>query len=42
VTELMFIVSVVIIIAASTKLTRWEGAAGWLGTNDAHLNLEGA
>jgi hypothetical protein len=38
----MFIVSVVIIIAASTKLTRWEGAAGWLGTNDAHLNLEGA
>jgi membrane fusion protein, multidrug efflux system len=34
---LVFIVAIGIIIVVSTNWTRWEGGAGWQGTNDAYL-----
>src|ERR1700722_9986535 len=37
---LVAVVAVGIIIIVSTNWTRWEGSAGWQGTNDAYLQAD--
>jgi membrane fusion protein (multidrug efflux system) len=37
---LVFLVAIGIIIVVSTNWTRWEGGAGWQGTNDAYLQAD--
>jgi membrane fusion protein (multidrug efflux system) len=37
---LVFVVAIGIIIVVSTNWTRWEGGAGWQGTNDAYLQAD--
>ncbi len=37
---LVFIVAIGIIIVVSTNWTRWEGGAGWQGTDDAYLQAD--
>ncbi|MGA2189932.1 MAG: HlyD family secretion protein [Steroidobacteraceae bacterium] len=37
---LVFVVAIGIILVVSTNWTRWEGTAGWQGTNDAYLQAD--
>jgi membrane fusion protein (multidrug efflux system) len=37
---LVFVVALGIILIVSTRWTRWEGAPGWQGTNDAYLQAD--
>jgi len=37
---LVFVVAVGIIIVVSSNWTRWEGGAGWQGTNDAYIQAD--